>query len=82
MLAHTDPDSDPLVLGPAQPGVLHPPGHHDAPLHVLLCQDPHPVVRQVFHGGDEVSLRQILLTVLLTLRREFQPALGATAAQL
>ena len=39
--------SDPLVLRAAQPHLLHPAGHHDASLHVLLRQDPHPVVRQV-----------------------------------
>ena len=39
--------SDPLVLRAAQPHLLHPDGHHDASLHVLLCQDPHPAVRQV-----------------------------------
>ena len=73
---------DPLVLSPPQPGLLHPAGHHDAPLHVLLRQDPHPVVRQVFHGGDAVPLSEILLQVLLPVRWKFQPSLGPPTAHL
>ena len=74
--------ADPLVLRAAQPGVLHPAGHHDAPLHVLLRSDPHPVVGEVLHGGDEVPLRQVLLEVLLSLWRELQSSLGPATSHL
>ena len=79
---HDTLPSDPLVLCAAEPDLLHPPGHHDAPLHVLLRQDPHPVVSQVLHGGDAGQLREVILQILLSLRRELQSALGPPPAHL
>ena len=74
--------ADPLVLCAAEPDLLHPAGHHDAPLHVLLRQDPHPVVSQVLHGGDEGQLGEVILQILLSLRRELQSTLGPPPAHL
>ena len=74
--------SDPLVLRAAEPDLLHPPGHHDAPLHVLLRQDPHPVVSQVLHGGDAGQLCEVILQILFSIRRELQSALGPPPAHL
>ena len=74
--------SDPLVLCAAKPHLLHPPGHHHAALHVLLCQDPHSVVCQVLHGGDAGQLRQVILQILLPFRRQLQSALGPPPAHI
>ena len=74
--------SDPLVLCAAESDLLHPPGHHHAALHVLLCQDPHPVVSQVIHGGDKRRLREVIIKILFSLRRELQSPLGPAPAHL
>ena len=50
---------DPLVLCATELGLLHLAGHHLAALHVLLRQDPHPVVRQVLLGRDEIQFNQV-----------------------